>query len=79
MISIFFREREKQDVVEFNIAQYMMQHGMSMMSSEDALKKEQEEYIDAKNKQDVAEKQVRTNCSRDTFRFLNFLLKQEPS
>ena len=45
-------------MVEFNIAQYMMQHGMSMMAPEDALKKEQQEYIDAKNKQDVAEKQV---------------------
>ena len=53
-----FREKEKRDVVEFNIAQYMMQHGMSMMAPEDALKKEQQEYIDAKNKQDVAEKQV---------------------
>ena len=52
------REKEKRDVVEFNIAQYMMQHGMSMMAPEDALKKEQQEYIDAKNKQDVAEKQV---------------------
>jgi len=51
-------EKEKRDVVEFNIAQYMMQHGMSMMAPEDALKKEQQEYIDAKNKQDVAEKQI---------------------
>lgn len=51
-------EKEKQDVVEFNIAQYMMKHGVSMMAPEDALKKEEQEYIDAKNKQDVVEKQV---------------------
>ena len=61
LIGIFIiisREKEKRDVVEFNIGQYMMQHNMSMMAPEDALKKEQQEYIDAKNKQDVAEKQV---------------------
>eukprot|EP00112_Aurelia_sp_Birch-Aquarium-sp1_P018821 Seg455.7 transcript_id=Seg455.7/GoldUCD/mRNA.D3Y31 product="hypothetical protein" protein_id=Seg455.7/GoldUCD/D3Y31 len=51
-------EKERQDVVHFNIGQYMLQHNVTMMAPEDALKKEEQEYIDAKNKQDVAEKQV---------------------
>ena len=57
-MDIYFREKERQDVVHFNIAQYMLQHNVTMMAPEDALKKEEQEYIDAKNKQDVAEKQV---------------------
>ena len=63
----FHSAKEEQDVVGFNIAQYMMHNNMSMMSPEDALKKEQEEYIDAKNKQDVAEKQVRLFCYTQAF------------
>eukprot|EP00794_Sanderia_malayensis_P019576 gene19576-21507_t len=51
-------EKEKKDYVEFNIAQYFQSEKMHIMGPEDAREKEKEEFIEAQNKQDVAEKQV---------------------
>ncbi len=43
----------------FNLASYMASEKMAIMGPEEARQKEQEEYVEAKNKQDVAEKQVK--------------------
>ena len=54
-------EKEKRDVTEFDIASYMAKNQIAVMTAEDkieARKIEEQEYIEAKNKQDVAEKEV---------------------
>ena len=53
----------------------MLQHNVTMMAPEDALKKEEQEYIDAKNKQDVAEKQVRILIEIDRESSLNHCME----
>lgn len=61
IVKIVFRLKEYDDIANFNVQAFMISNQISYLSKEqveEARNKEEQEYLEAKNKEDICEKEV---------------------